>query len=51
MESTYTELALHWRKNVFARTDNVFSPISEVCDGTDSLCDGRFYKNCAESDL
>ena len=37
MESIYTELALHGRKNVCARTNNVFSPISEVCDGTVSL--------------
>ena len=33
MESIYTELALDWSKNEGARTDNAFSPISEVCDG------------------
>ena len=37
MESIYTELALYGSKNECARTDNVFSPISEVCDGTVSL--------------
>ena len=34
MESVYTELALHGSKNECARTDTVFLPISEVCDGT-----------------
>ena len=33
----YTELALYGSKNECASTDNVFSPISEVCDGTVSL--------------
>ena len=37
MESIYTELALYGSKNVCARTDTVFLPISEVCDGTVSL--------------
>ena len=37
MESIYTDLALYGRKNKGARTDNVFSPIFEVCDGTVSL--------------
>ena len=37
MESIYTELALYGSKNEFARTDTVFLPISEVCDGTVSL--------------
>ena len=37
MESIYTELALYDSKNMFARTDTVFLPISEVCDGTVSL--------------
>ena len=37
MESIYTELALYGSKNECARTDNVFSPISEVRDGTVSL--------------
>ena len=34
MESIYTELALYGSKKECARTDNVFLPISEVCDGT-----------------
>ena len=33
----YNELALYGGKNECARTDNVFFPISEVCDGTVSL--------------
>ena len=37
MESIYTELALYGSKNECARTDTVFLPISEVCDGTVSL--------------
>ena len=37
MESIYTELALYVSKDECARTDDVFSPISEVCDGTVSL--------------
>ena len=37
MESTYTELALYGSKNECARSDTVFFPISEVCDGTVSL--------------
>ena len=37
MESIYTELALYGTKNEGARTDNVFSPISEVCNRTVSL--------------
>ena len=37
MESIYTELALYESKDECDRTDNVFSPISEVCDGTVSL--------------
>ena len=37
MESIYTELALYGTKDECVRTDNVFSPISEVCDGTVSL--------------
>ena len=34
MESVYKELALYGSKNLCARTDTVFLPISEVCDGT-----------------
>ena len=34
MESIYTELALYGSKNDCARTDNVYFPISEVCNGT-----------------
>ena len=37
MESIYTELVLKGSKNVRARTDTVFLPISEVCAGTVSL--------------
>ena len=37
MEIIYTNLALYRRRKKCARTDNVFSPISEVCDGTVSL--------------
>jgi hypothetical protein len=37
MESFYTELALYGSKNECAKTNNVFFPISEVCDGTVSL--------------
>ena len=37
MESIYTELAFYGNKNLCAKTDNVFSLISEVCDGTVSL--------------
>ena len=42
MESIYTELVLYGSKNECARTDNVFLPISEVCDGTVSLGDSAF---------
>ena len=34
METIYNELALYGSKNLCARTDTVFLPISEVCDGT-----------------
>ena len=37
MESIYTKLALYWSKKECAKTDNVFSPISEVCNVTVSL--------------
>ena len=37
MESTYTELALKGSKSECARTDTVFLPISEVCNGMVSL--------------
>ena len=37
MESIYSELALFGSKNEFAKTDNVFSLISEVCDDTACL--------------
>ena len=37
MESIYTELAFYGSKNECAKTDNVFFPISEVCDGKVSL--------------
>ena len=37
MESIYSELALYGSKNECVKTYNVFSLISEVCDGTVSL--------------
>ena len=37
MDSIYTELALSGSKTECARTETVFIPISEVCDGTVSL--------------
>ena len=37
MEIINTVLALYGSKNECARTDNVFMPISEVCNGTISL--------------
>ena len=37
MESIYPKLALCGRKNLSARTDTVFFPISEVSEGTVSL--------------
>ena len=37
MEGIYNELALYGSKNECARTETVFIPISEVCDGTVSL--------------
>ena len=37
MESIYNELALYRSTNEWARTDTVFLPIYEVCDGTVSL--------------
>ena len=38
MGSIYTELTLSSNKNYCAGTDTVFLPISEVCNGTVSLC-------------
>ena len=37
MESMHTELSLYGSKNECGRTDTVFIPISQVCDGTVSL--------------
>ena len=37
MDIICTKLALYWSKNECARTENVFFPISEVCNGTVSL--------------
>ena len=45
MEIIYIELALYGGKIECARTDNVFSPISEVCYDTVSL-NPRFDKIC-----
>ena len=42
MKSIYPKLALCGSKNVWARTDTVFFPISEVSDGTVSLVLCRF---------
>ena len=38
MESVYPKLTLCGSKNVCAKTDTVFFPISEVSEGTVSLC-------------
>ena len=46
MESIYSKLVLYGSKNKCARTDTVFSPISEVCDGTVSL---KLYKTAIDS--
>ena len=37
MESIFTAIALYGSKEECARTDNVLSHISEVCDATASL--------------
>ena len=37
MESIFTELAPYGSQNELAKTDNVFFPVSEVCDGMVSL--------------
>ena len=37
MESTNTELALYGSQKECAKTDNIFFPISEFCDGMVSL--------------
>ena len=62
MESIYTELALYGSNIECARTDNVFFPISEVCDGTVSLdvglklresklCNGMLYSTEAWTNI
>ena len=43
VESIYTELALYWSKDESARTNNVFLPISEVCNGMVSLAEKKAY--------
>ena len=49
IESIYTELALYGTKHLCARTDTVFLPIYEDCDGTVSLInfllDSRIHIN------
>ena len=45
MESIFPELALCGSKNVCARTDTVFFPISEVSEGTVSLKTLMIYGN------
>ena len=42
MESIYTELALYSSNKQYARTDTVFLPISEVCNGTVSVTMARY---------
>ena len=49
MESIYTELALYGSKNECAKTDTVFLPISEVCDGTVSQTLMRIKYNFQDS--
>jgi hypothetical protein len=49
MKSIYTELALYGSKNECARTDTVFLPISEVCDGTVSLRQSPMGSNKANT--
>ena len=44
MESTYTDLAFYGGKTLCAGTDNGFSPISEVCDGTVSLINDTYER-------
>ena len=51
MESIYTELALYGSKNECVRTDNVFSPMSEVCDGTVSLTTCNMLERCLKTGL
>ena len=43
MESIYTGLALYGSINECARTETVFLPVSEVCNGTVSLTSDIFY--------
>ena len=45
MASIYAELALYGSQNECARTETVFSPISEVCDGTVSLMISQLNHN------
>ena len=44
MESIYTELAFYGITNECARTDNIISPVSKICDGTVSLIVTPYYK-------
>ena len=44
MESICTKLALYWSKNEYAMTENVFFPISEVCNDTVSLTQAYLRK-------
>ena len=46
MDSMYNELVLYGSKIECARTDTVFLPISEVCDGTVSLSGTMFGLGC-----
>ena len=44
--SIYTELALYGNKKEFARTGNVYLPISEFCDGSVSLDESMDKLRC-----
>ena len=47
MKSKYNELALYGSQNLCARTDTVFLPISEVCDGMVSLGENLWTQSLA----
>ena len=46
MESIYTNLACYGSKNECARTDSVFLPIYDVCNGTISHDILSLFLNC-----
>ena len=51
MERIYTKLALYGSRNECARTDTVFLPISEVCNGTVSLTKTKVNDSRRDSTL